>query len=268
MDILRLVVQQWDRFDGLVHGFLGRGGGRSQPPYASLNLSYENGDDTQTVKQNWCDLKLVVGLHDFNVVTAKQVHGDTILRVSSGTGKRVGVGDGLMTDATNVFVGVMAADCVPLLFLEPERKIVAAVHAGWRGTAAGIAARAIARLKEDYQIDPSALHVAMGPSIGPCCYQVGKEVAEQIGANWKEEMRGAWIPEGAKGRLDLRAINEAQLVAVGVPRRQIQQLGLCTACNVEKFFSYRKEGKTGSQLSFIGWLPQRKKRAMIKVMGE
>ena len=255
MDILRLVVQQWDRFDGLVHGFLGRGGGRSQPPYASLNLSYENGDDTQTVTQNWCDLKLVVGLHDFNVVTAKQVHGDTILRVSSGTGKRTGVGDGLMTDATNVFVGVMAADCVPLLFLEPERKIVAAVHAGWRGTAAGIAARAIARLKEDYQIDPSALHVAMGPSIGPCCYQVGKEVAEQIGANWKEEMRGAWIPEGAKGRLDLRAVNEAQLVAVGVPRRQIQQLGLCTACNIEKFFSYRKEGKTGSQLSFIGWLP-------------
>src|SRR3972149_12119802 len=94
----------------------------------------------------------------------------------------------------------------------------------------------------------------MGPSIGPCCYQVGNEVAEQIGANWKEEMRGAWIPEGAKGRLDLRAVNEAQLVAIGVPRRQIQQLGLCTACNVEKFFSYRKEGKTGSQLSFIGLL--------------
>src|SRR3972149_10649227 len=109
MDILRLVVQQWDRFDGLVHGFLGRGGGRTPPPYASLNLSYENGDDTQTVKQNWCDLKPVVGLHDFNVVTATQVHGDTILRVSSGTGKRVGGGDGLMTDATNVFVGVMAA---------------------------------------------------------------------------------------------------------------------------------------------------------------
>src|SRR3972149_235864 len=133
MDVLRLVVEQWDRFDGLVHGFLGRGGGRSQPPYASLNLSYDNGDDTQTVKQNWCDLKLAVGLHDFSVVTAKQVHGDTILRVSSGIGKRAGVGDGLMTDATNVFVGVMAADCVPLLFLEPERKIVAAVHAGWRG---------------------------------------------------------------------------------------------------------------------------------------
>jgi YfiH family protein len=254
MDILRLVVQQWDRFDGLVHGFLGRVGGRSRPPYASLNLSYDNGDDTQTVKQNWCDLKLSLGLRDLNLITAKQVHGDNLLKVSSETGKGAGVGDGLMTNAPNVIVGVLAADCVPLLFLEPKRRIAAAVHAGWRGTAAGIAARAIARMKEDYQVHVSDLYVGMGPSIGPCCYQVGKEVAEQIAANWKEEVKDAWRPEGSKGWLDLGAINEAQLVSVGVPRRQIQRLGLCTACDVERFFSYRKEGKTGSQLSFIGWL--------------
>ena len=254
MDIVRLVVHQWDRFDGLVHGFLGRVGGRSQPPFASLNLSFENGDDTQTVAQNWCDVKLAVGLHDLNVTTAAQVHGDTILRVHGASGKRAGVGDGLVTDAPRVVLGVMAADCVPLLLLEPKRKVAAAVHAGWRGTAAGIAARAVTRMREDYEIEPSALHAAMGPSIGPCCYQVGQEVVEQIGANWTDEVRDAWRPEGSKGWLDLRAVNEAQLVRVGVPRRQIQQLGVCTACNVDRFFSYRKEGKTGSQLSFIGWL--------------
>jgi YfiH family protein len=255
MRILRLEVQGWARFDGLVHGFFGRSGGRSRPPYASLNLSYDNGDDAGIVTRNWCDLKQSIGLHDLTVVTAKQVHGDEILKVSSATGRSAGTADGLMTDAPNVFVGVMAADCVPLLFLEPKRKVVAAVHAGWRGTAAGIAATAIARMTEEYGIDLTALHVAMGPSIGPCCYQVGNEVAEQIGANWEEAVRSAWRPEGAKGWLDLRAVNEAQLVALGVPQPQIRQLGVCTACNVEDFFSYRKEGKTGSQLSFIGWLP-------------
>jgi len=254
MDVLRLVVPEWDHFGGLVHGFLGRRGGRSQPPYASLNFSYENGDDVQTVSQNWCDLKLAVGLHDLTVITAKQVHGDAILKVSNGTGKRVGVGDGLMTDALNLFLGVMAADCVPLLFQEPRRRIAAAVHAGWRGTAAAIAATAVTRMKEEYLIDPSALYVALGPSIGPCCYEVGPEVVEQIGARWMGVVKDAWRPKGAKGNLDLRAINEAQLVAVGVPRHQIQQVGPCTACNVDEFFSYRKEGKTGSQLSFIGWL--------------
>lgn len=254
MSILRLIVPQWDCFDGLVHGFVGRQGGQSQPPYASLNLSYENGDDTQRVKQNWCDLKLAVGLHDFNVISAKQVHGDAILKVSKETGKQAGIGDGLMTDAPNLFLGVMAADCVPILFLEPARRVAAAVHAGWRGTAAGIAVRAVARMKEEYRIDPSDLHVAMGPSIGPCCYEVGNEVAAQIAANWREEFKRAWRPDGAKGRLDLKAVNEAQLVATGVPRGQIQPVGPCTACDVKEFFSYRREGKTGSQLSFVGWV--------------
>ena len=254
MDILRLVVPEWSRFEGLVHGFLGRQGGQSQPPYASLNLSYDNGDDIQVVKQNWCDLKVALGLSEVTIITANQVHGDTILKVSNGAVKRAGIGDGLMTDAPNTVLGVMAADCVPLLFLEPGRKVAAAVHAGWRGAAVGIAATAVTRMKEEYKIDPSTLHVALGPSIGPCCYEVGNEVVEQIEANWADEVKGAWRPEGLKGYLDLRAINEAQLVAVGVPQRQIRRIGPCTACHVGEFFSYRKEGKTGSQLSFIGWL--------------
>ncbi len=254
MSIFRLQVPEWDEFEGLVHGFLGRRGGWSQPPYASLNVSYDNGDDVQSVKQNWCELKVALGLSDVNVITANQVHGNTILKASNGTGKRAGVGDGLMTDVPGLLLGIMAADCVPLLFLEPGRKVVGVVHAGWRGTAAGIAARAVTRMREEYRIDPSALRVAMGPSIGPCCYEVGREVVEQIEVNWPEALRDAWRPEGGKGCLDLKAINEAQLVGAGVPRSHIQKIGPCTACNVEDYFSYRKEGKTGSQLSFIGWL--------------
>jgi len=253
MEIPRFEVSQWSRFDGLIHGFLGRPGGQGRAASSCVKPSEDSDDNTETVRRNWCDLKLAAGLGEFTIVTANQVHGDTILKVSSGMGKRAGIGDGLMTDAPGILLGVTAADCVPLLFIEPGRKIAAAVHAGWRGTARGIATKAVAFMREEYRVDPSALHVAMGPSIGPCCYEVGREVREQIEVNWMEEIKGAWRPEGHKGYLDLKVINEAQLVAAGVPRPQVQKLGPCTACHVEEFFSYRKEGKTGSQLSFIGW---------------
>jgi YfiH family protein len=256
MKIVRLEVPQWEQFDGLIHGFLGRVEGQNRPPNAAFRLSCNDGDDPQAVKQNWCELKQALGLPRMSIITAKQVHGDTVLKVSRGDDKLAGVGDGLMTDASNLCVGVMAADCVPLLFVEPARKIAAAVHAGWRGTAAGIAPRAVALMKEAYRIDPTALHVAMGPSIGPCCYEVGPEVEAQIAANWSTELKHAWKPDGAKGRLDLRALNEAQLLGAGIPRSHIQKIGPCTACNVETYFSYRKEGKSGHQLSFIGWRSQ------------
>ncbi|MDE2181305.1 MAG: laccase domain-containing protein, partial [candidate division NC10 bacterium] len=177
MNILRLEVPHWEQFDGLVHGFLGRFGGQGRSPDGPFRLSCDNRDDVQAVKHNWCELKLAIGLRDINIITAKQVHGNTVLKVSRGDEKLAGTGDGLMTDAPNLCVGVMAADCVPLLFVEPARKIAAAVHAGWRGTAAGIAPRAVALMRETYRVDPAALHVAMGPSIGPCCYEVGPEVA-------------------------------------------------------------------------------------------
>ncbi len=253
MKILHLEVPHWQQFDGLVHGFLGRVSGQDRSSKTAFRLSFDNGDDAEAVKSNWCELKMALRLRDIDIITAKQVHGDTILQVCSGTGKLAGIGDGLMTDVPNLCVGVMAADCVPILFMEPTHKIAAAVHAGWRGTAAGIAARTVASIKEVYGIDPAALHVAMGPSIGSCCYEVGPEVAAQIEANWKEELKGVWRPEGVKGRLDLRALNEAQLLGAGIPRMQISKIGPCTACHIGDFYSYRKEGKSGHQLSFIGW---------------
>lgn len=253
MKALRLEVPEWDRFDGLVHGFLGRLRAESPSADPPSRLSGDNGDDRDAVKQHWCNLKQAVDLRGITIVTAKQVHSDTVLTVSSATDEQAGVGDGLMTDVPNLCLGVMTADCVPLLFVEPARKVAAAVHAGWRGTAAGIGPRAVALMRETYGIDPAALHVAMGPSIGPCCYEVGREVAKQIAANWQEELSGAWRSEGAKGRLDLRALNEAQLLGTGIPRPHIRKIGPCTACYVGDFFSYREEGKTGHQLSFIGW---------------
>jgi len=254
MQVSRLEVPHWTPFDGLIHGFLGRVSDQGRSPDTAFRLSSENGDDAETIKSNWCELKLALTLRDIDIVTARQVHGDTILTVSSNkTTKLAGIGDGLMTDTPNLCVGVMTADCVPLLFMEPDRKIAAAVHAGWRGTASGIAQRTVASIQDTYGIDPAALHVAMGPSIGPCCYEVGPEVMGQIQANWREELKDAWRPDGVKGRLDLRALNEAQLLGAGIPQPRISRIGPCTACAVGDFHSYRKEGKSGHQLSFIGW---------------
>lgn len=253
MKILRLQVPHWEQFDGLIHGFLGRVGGRGRLSNRPFRLSNDDDNDPQAVKRNWCELKLALNLRDINIITAKQIHSDSILTVSSATTKLAGVGDGLMTDVPNLCVGVMAADCVPLLFVEPGRKIAAAIHAGWRGTAAGIAPRAVTLMQETYRIDPAVLHVAMGPSIGPCCYEVGPEVAAQIAAHWREELRSAWKPDGVKGRLDLKALNEAQLLGAGISPTHIRKIGPCTACCTGDFFSYRKEGRSGHQLSFVGW---------------
>jgi hypothetical protein len=252
MHVPRFDVPQWGDFGGLVHGFLGRPQGPGLTT-ACAQLFPDSEDELASVKRNWCTLKTAAGLSRFTVVTARQVHGDAILKVPDGAGRHAGVGDGLMTDAVNVVVGVTAADCVPILLLEPARRVAAAVHAGWRGTAAGIAAKVVAEMQGTYRIDPSALHAALGPSIGPCCYEVGREVAAQIERGWKEALWRAWRPNGARGYLDLRALNRAQLVAAGVPEHRIAFVGPCTACHVDWFFSYRKEGRTGSQLSFIGW---------------
>ncbi len=255
VDIVWLTTPGWESFPGLVHGFLGRQGGRSRPPYASLNLAYDVGDDVETVKDNWCDLKLAVGVHDFKIVTAEQIHGSTILAVTDGTRKSMGEADGMITDRPGVFLGVSTADCVSLLFIEPRRKIAAAIHAGWRGTAAGIAGKAVERLHEAYGILPSDLFVALGPSIGICCYEVGAEVYAAIREREGAECEKAWrAGRDGKGYLDLRLLNQMQLEAAGVPAARVQWVGLCNACHLDQFFSYRKEGKTGRQVSFVGWL--------------
>ncbi|MCZ7627497.1 MAG: polyphenol oxidase family protein [Candidatus Methylomirabilis sp.] len=133
MSILRLQVPHWEQFDGLIHGFLGRFDGRGLSTDSPFRLACSNHEDRETVQQNWCDLKQALNLPRITIVTARQVHGNAVLEVSRATDKQAGVGDGLMTDAPNLCVGVMAADCVPILFMEPVRKIAAAVHAGWRG---------------------------------------------------------------------------------------------------------------------------------------
>jgi YfiH family protein len=235
----------------LAHGFLGRGGGASRGAWSALNLSYRVGDQREAVDRNWQRVRdAFAGL---SIVTMGQVHGAALARVSRGP-QRIEAVDGLFTDTAGVGLGVLTADCVPILMIAPAARVALAVHAGWRGTLAGIAALAVARAQQELGVPPAALRVAMGPAIGGCCYEVETSLAAQLEDRWGA-LGAAWQPAGPRGLLDLRAVNRAILTAAGVPADAIESVGPCTACDVRGYFSYRAGGgTTGRQLSVVGWL--------------
>lgn len=171
------------------------------------------------------------------MASLEQVH-SSIVHVASRTGC-AGRGDALLTAHPGLAVSVRTADCYPVLLADPEHRAVAAVHAGWRGAAAGVVGETIGQMRSVCGTRPGALYAAVGPGIGACCYEVGAEVARRFG---KE----------SAGRLDLAAEICKQLLASGVPEAHVDLLGGCTFCEAGRFYSYRREGKqTGRMISFI-----------------
>jgi polyphenol oxidase len=180
-----------------------------------------------------------------HVRTAQQIHSSIVLdagRVDAST-----EGDALITREPGVLVGVRTADCVPILLVDPVSRAIAAIHAGWRGTAEHISAKTVHEFCVMSNTQPGNLLAAIGPSIGVCCYEVGPEVARRF-ETWMPEMGQANGPV----HLDLRGINEIQLRAAGV--QDIWKSAECTFCTGEKFFSFRREReRAGRMLSFAGW---------------
>jgi len=199
------------------------------------------------------------------VVAVKQVHGRELVDAGglSAAGAIAAVAaatheaDGIVVSHGGVVAAIKTADCVPLLMIARDPSDArgrpcwaAAVHAGWRGTVAGIATAAVERAREA-GVAPATLEVALGPSIGPCCYQVGEEVAARF-----EDLGLPVLREGGTDgvRLDLRAVNAAILAAAGVDPARIQCCGPCTHCRADRYFSYRADpSNAGRQLSWIGW---------------
>ena len=178
------------------------------------------------------------GLTQEGMASLKQIHSN-LSHVADRRSGCAGEGDALLTDRPGVAVSVRTADCFPILLADPEHHAVAAVHAGWRGTAAGIVGEAIARMRNVYGTRAEALYAAIGPGIGVCCYEVGWEVARRFGMD-------------RAGHLDLAAENRKQLIAAGVADARIAAIGGCTYCDAERFYSYRREGeRAGRMISFI-----------------
>ncbi len=183
-------------------------------------------------------------------ITARQVHGARIVEaddLSPGHHDETEA-DGLTITRSSRTVAVATADCVPILLVEPQRRWAAAVHAGWRGTITGIALDAV-RAARDAGCNVERLHAALGPSIGPCCYEVGEDVAGPFADAGFEV-----VENSGKPRLDLRAVNRRLLIQAGVPPRAIVSCGPCTCCRNRRYWSYRVDReRCGRQLSWIGW---------------
>lgn len=244
-----LRVAGWDAIEGLAHGFFGRAGGVSGGPLAALNVSERVGDYPWKVGANWA--LAARALPGLRAVRMQQVHGARVVRVDAPT-QEVGEADAMFTATPGVGLAVLTADCVPLLGVAPAHGAVLAVHAGWRGTLAGVAAAAVAAATAALAIPPAAWRLALGPAIGGCCYEVEADIGARLVAQWGP-MPDAWRPRGGRGQLDLRAANRAILTASGVPGEQIFDLGPCSNCAHEHYFSHRaSRGTAGRQLSLIG----------------
>jgi YfiH family protein len=235
---------------GVRHGFSTRRGGVSSGRYATLNVGGKWGDDPANVEHNRKRLAAAGGFQLDALFTARQVHGARVAVIVDGVQReRVAEteADALVSTVPELTVGVYTADCVPILYADGTGR-VAAAHAGWRGTVAGVASAAVEAL---VSVGAEREHVraALGPSICVRCFEVGEEVAAEFDSVVPEAVvRTA----GAKPHVDLHEANRQLLVAAGVREDRIDARPPCTMCEPERFFSFRRDGgQIGQQLSFI-----------------
>jgi hypothetical protein len=291
----------------LWHGFSTRRGGLSRAYCADgapgeLNLGFTAGDDRETVEQNRRLLvEAVSGDAATPLVTLNQIHSNLVLLADSGEASReqsskVGIpgdrssslglkGDGLMTDEPGLLLGILTADCIPVLVADRKRRAVAVFHAGWRGTVQRIVESGIGRMRLQFGSQPEDLVAAIGPGIGPCCYSVGEEVLSEFESQFayaRELFREVYdsdpvrirypmlfLTQRAPGHsavgpslhLNLVEANRRQLLAAGLKPRSIHRVGGCTSCQPELFFSHRgSQGHAGRMMSLIGIRPDGARR--------
>jgi hypothetical protein len=190
------------------------------------------------------------------VLSVKQVHGTDVLVVDRPVtvDDRFSAGwDALVTDQPGIMVAVRTADCVPVLMHDPQRNVVAAVHAGWRGAVAGIVEKTIATMGARFGTRPEHLRIGIGPSAGGCCYEVDSPVLEAVDHLCARVAQVVRDRRGSKGYLDLKRLIRQQALTVGVKSEAVFSVNLCTICHEALFFSYRREGRVvGTMVSAIG----------------
>ncbi len=239
-----------------VQGFTTRHEGVSRPPYNSLNLGMNTDDSPPNVEGNRSILTRTFGISQDRLITVQQTHGSDILAIDAPNDDYSHFleleADAIITNQPGVMIGVTVADCVPVLLFDPVKGVIGAVHAGWQGCAAQITRQTVQGMERLFGSRPQDLQAAIGPCIGPCCYEVDQPVKDGFDKNrtsW-ESVAESCAP--GKWRLDMALINRMQLEEAGVPITAIQSSGVCVCCHRELFFSYRRDnGETGRQMGFI-----------------
>ncbi len=233
------------QYDRLLHFVSSRGGGVSKGIYHSLNLSYTAGDDPEHVTENRKRLAEELDITPAHFLFPGQCHTANIEVIHNLDQVKEGITetDALITRVPQVCISVLVADCVPLLFYDPQKQVVAAAHAGWRGTVQSIAAKVVETLKQEFDVSPANLLVGIGPSIGPDSYEVGEEVIREVKSNIhleNEEVLSHQSP--GKAYLNLWAANRLQLLNGGVNPRHIEESRIDTFESSDLFFSARQLG--------------------------
>lgn len=236
-----------------------RQGGRSQPPYDSLNLGMHVNDVGERVRLNRLGLMKAIGRNLQSPVVGEQVHGTTTQLVGelhAGTRweqneKSLAATDALVTGSRRLPLVTLVADCVPVALVDPVRQVGGVVHAGWRGLSAGVVESALDALRSTWGTQTGDLIAWVGPCIGACCYEVGEEVSEHF-------PRDLTRSESSRNHLDLRGATRKRLAGAGLNSENITGLELCTACHPELFFSHRRATKEGlsttGRQALILWL--------------
>ena len=272
-----LELAPFKKFPWLVHGFSTRIGGVSVLGSREhvLNLGFTDWDNREAVLKNRQTFQSTIGARDFELVPLRQIHSSIARHFSRPPGESC-KGDASFTNKSGLLLAVQTADCVPILLVDPRKRAVAAIHAGWRGTLARIAQKTVGEMRMHFGSKPSDILAALGPAIGGCCYEVGTELVTEFTSQFAaaeeyfDELRTGeepnplqWLnmmppghqPPPKNVLLDLRKANRAQLLAAGLRDANIFVSNLCTACHTDLLFSYRKEAaQSGRLLAAIGLL--------------
>jgi len=301
------------RLPWLLHAFSTRRGGFSKPPAAGLNLGFVESDRRVRVERNRQQFFKAIGAGRFTPAGLRQIHSAAVYRVETtpdrslhyrpcgldfpvAPKRAIPGGDALITDRPGALLSVRIADCLPVLLVDPRRRAIAAVHAGWRGALQRVVEKAVGAMRREFDLEPSRMAAILGPSIRACCYAVGQEVVDAFCGGFVNGERffrpppsddpsqalsarnpmlflsphppGHGPEPAAAAHLDLVAVARDQLRQAGLRSANIHVAPFCTACRTDLFFSHRKEGAgTGRALAVVGIRPEAPRRKSASARG-
>lgn len=246
-DFKYITFPSFEKYDDLLHCFTTRRGGVSQGEFESMNIGFSTGDSDENIRRNIEIMAEMLNIDVNDIVKTYQTHTNTIKYVTEEhKGKIFGKSlfkdvDGIYTDKRNIALMSFHADCTPVFFYDPVKKIIGLAHAGWRGTLLNIAGRMVKAFVSDFNSDPKDIKAAIGPSLGSCCFEVDKDVADLF-LSENEEFKKYMEIKVPKYHFNLWEINKYLLMKEGIREEDIEISGICTKCNNDLFFSHRAQG--------------------------
>ena len=257
--VLYITFPSLEKTGCVKHGFTTKLGGVSKGIFESMNMGLNRGDNIEDVKENYRRFCEVIGVKTESCVLSKQTHTTNVINVTlSDKGRGFTVPsdwnniDGLITNEKGITLVTQYADCVPLLFCDPVKKVVATSHAGWRGTVNEIGRITVEKMVKDYGSDPKDICVGIGPSISKCCFEIDTPVYEEFCKMPFDITEFTEVKGNGKYNLDLQGINRKTLLNIGIKSGNISVSDLCTKCHSDIFFSHRATaGRRGNLAAFI-----------------